>query len=199
MPKYLKYIVDEVSARVSEVGFRRFGVILRKSIEMGKVEILFQSSVKSSADTLLFTANLTITDMIVSKWLMCHGYNDLKGFQFRERLGNYKCGTDYWWQWNVSESSIDVVEDVSTSIVSALSVEESNFSSGGLETSWECGRSPGVTSFMRQLFLIAYYEARSDLRKMLSLKENILEGDNSAMDRHNLTREINEAVARLQG
>ncbi len=197
MNKHLEEIVRGVAGRLSEAGFKRSGINVRKAIEIGYLTFNFQSSVKSDDTRLIFTANFLVNDKAVGKWLSHNGYCDSEKFQFRERLGKYKCGTDYWWDWSLSEDPDLAVKDVSETISYALSVESDIISDRGLIGLWERGYSPGLTSFMRQVCMIAYYESRGDVQNLAHLNYCISQNDESIAERNILIREATAAVTRI--
>jgi hypothetical protein len=145
-------LVKAVGAKLKPLGYTPQSRLFRILVHNNCGIIEFQRSVKSSAESLLFTVNLGV----VCGKLLDSGPSGLMKARtmdahLRERIGMLLPDRpDKWWEITEETNRDSLIHEISEMIVKkALPFIERYLDTNSLIALWESGQSPGLTEVQR--------------------------------------------------
>jgi hypothetical protein len=152
----LGLVVEETAKKVSALGFRRRGSVLRTVHHGNSGLIEFQKSTKSSGEQILFTINLSV----VCGALLDPDQSPLEKVRgldahLRQRIGMLMSGRpDKWWEIREGTDVGALANEVSDLIATEGAPYVARYlDTTELVTLWESGKSPGLTETQRTRYL----------------------------------------------
>jgi hypothetical protein len=149
-------VIEETFKRVTALGFRRRGALLRALSHGNAGLIQFQKSTRSSSDQILFTVNLAVVcGTLLEQELP--PLEKVKSFDghLRQRIGMFFPGRpDKWWEIKAGVDAGALAAEVAALIATEGAPYIVRFlDADQLIALWESGQSPGLTETQRFRYL----------------------------------------------